>query len=151
MQKSQGAKSPLRSLKLRVQSAGSFWACVKETPADGLIIAGLPGSAEWAIGLLVGINMLFGGFSLIGMALARGRAELPHARSLPVAFGVSQVRLGCMVFAFLGVCHLFFLERNCAFRKVFPVLGTSLLLGRTPRCLVLEFGPDESTPDFALL
>jgi uncharacterized membrane protein HdeD (DUF308 family) len=36
----------------------------------GLIIAGLPGSAEWAIGLLVGINMLFGGFSLIGMALA---------------------------------------------------------------------------------
>jgi uncharacterized membrane protein HdeD (DUF308 family) len=36
----------------------------------GLIIAGLPGSAEWAIGLLVGINMLFGGASLIGMALA---------------------------------------------------------------------------------
>jgi uncharacterized membrane protein HdeD (DUF308 family) len=36
----------------------------------GLIIAGLPGSAEWAIELLVGINMLFGGFSLIGMALA---------------------------------------------------------------------------------
>jgi uncharacterized membrane protein HdeD (DUF308 family) len=36
----------------------------------GLIIAGLPGSAEWAIGLLVGINMLFGGTSLIGMALA---------------------------------------------------------------------------------
>src|SRR6202140_4579739 len=25
------------------------------------IIAGLPGSAEWALGLLVGINMLFGG------------------------------------------------------------------------------------------
>jgi len=36
----------------------------------GLIITGLPGSAEWAIGLLVGINMLFGGASLIGMALA---------------------------------------------------------------------------------
>ena len=35
-----------------------------------LIIAGLPGSAEWAIGLLVGINLLFGGASLIGMALA---------------------------------------------------------------------------------
>ena len=34
------------------------------------IIAGLPGSAEWAIGLLVGINMLFGGATLIGMALA---------------------------------------------------------------------------------
>lgn len=35
-----------------------------------MIIAGLPGSAEWAIGLLVGINLLFGGASLIGMALA---------------------------------------------------------------------------------
>ena len=34
------------------------------------IIAGLPGSAEWALGLLVGINMLFGGATLIGMALA---------------------------------------------------------------------------------
>jgi uncharacterized membrane protein HdeD (DUF308 family) len=36
----------------------------------GMIIAGLPGSAEWAVGLLVGINLLFGGASLIGMALA---------------------------------------------------------------------------------
>ncbi len=34
------------------------------------ILAGLPGSAEWAIGLLVGINLLFGGATLIGMALA---------------------------------------------------------------------------------
>jgi uncharacterized membrane protein HdeD (DUF308 family) len=38
------------------------------------IIAGLPGSAEWAIGLLVGINMLFGGATLIGMALAARNA-----------------------------------------------------------------------------
>ena len=35
-----------------------------------IIISGLPGSAEWAIGLLVGINLLFGGATLIGMALA---------------------------------------------------------------------------------
>src|SRR4051812_641441 len=35
-----------------------------------LVITGLPGSAEWAIGLLVGINLLFGGASLIGVALA---------------------------------------------------------------------------------
>ena len=35
-----------------------------------LIISGLPGSALWAIGLLVGINLVFGGASLIGMALA---------------------------------------------------------------------------------
>jgi uncharacterized membrane protein HdeD (DUF308 family) len=36
----------------------------------GVIIAGLPGSALWAIGLLVGINLMFGGATLIGMALA---------------------------------------------------------------------------------
>ena len=35
-----------------------------------VIITGLPGSALWAVGLLVGINLLFGGASLIGMALA---------------------------------------------------------------------------------
>lgn len=35
-----------------------------------LVIAGLPSSAEWAIGVLVGINLLFGGASLIGLALA---------------------------------------------------------------------------------
>jgi uncharacterized membrane protein HdeD (DUF308 family) len=39
----------------------------------GLIIADLPGSALWAVGLLVGINLLFGGASLIGMALAARR------------------------------------------------------------------------------
>ena len=36
----------------------------------GIIFAGLPGSATWALGLLVGINMLFGGTAMIGMALA---------------------------------------------------------------------------------
>jgi uncharacterized membrane protein HdeD (DUF308 family) len=40
------------------------------------IIAGLPGSADWAIGLLVGINLLFGGATLIGMALAARNAQL---------------------------------------------------------------------------
>jgi uncharacterized membrane protein HdeD (DUF308 family) len=35
-----------------------------------MIITGLPGSAEWAIGLLVGINLVLGGASLVGMALA---------------------------------------------------------------------------------
>jgi uncharacterized membrane protein HdeD (DUF308 family) len=38
-----------------------------------IIVAGLPGSAAWAIGIIVGVNMLLGGFSLIAMAL--------HARS----------------------------------------------------------------------
>jgi uncharacterized membrane protein HdeD (DUF308 family) len=36
----------------------------------GIIFAGLPGSALWALGLLVGINMVFGGTAMIGMALA---------------------------------------------------------------------------------
>ena len=40
----------------------------------GIILSGLPGSAAWAIGLLVGINMVFGGSALIAMAL--------HAREL---------------------------------------------------------------------
>jgi uncharacterized membrane protein HdeD (DUF308 family) len=36
----------------------------------GIIFAGLPESATWALGLLVGINMLFGGTAMVGMALA---------------------------------------------------------------------------------
>jgi uncharacterized membrane protein HdeD (DUF308 family) len=35
-----------------------------------LVITGLPSSADWALGILVGINLLFGGATLIGMALA---------------------------------------------------------------------------------
>lgn len=38
-----------------------------------LLFAGLPGTALWALGLIVGINLLFGGWALILMALhARG-------------------------------------------------------------------------------
>jgi uncharacterized membrane protein HdeD (DUF308 family) len=35
-----------------------------------IIFAGLPGAAAWALGLIVGINMLFGGAALIAIALA---------------------------------------------------------------------------------
>ena len=41
----------------------------------GVIIVGLPGSAAWAIGLLVGLNMIFGGTTLIGMSLAMRNAR----------------------------------------------------------------------------
>ena len=34
-----------------------------------LVFGGLPSTAAWAIGLLVGINMVFGGSALIAMAL----------------------------------------------------------------------------------
>ena len=42
-----------------------------------IIFAGLPGTAAWAIGLLVGINLVFGGSALIAMAL--------HARNIAPA------------------------------------------------------------------
>jgi uncharacterized membrane protein HdeD (DUF308 family) len=41
-----------------------------------VILAGLPGTAAWAIGILVGINMMFGGVALIMMAL-HARASAP--------------------------------------------------------------------------
>jgi len=44
-----------------------------------IIIAGLPGTAAWAIGLLVGINMVFGGSALIAMALHARRAAAGHS------------------------------------------------------------------------
>jgi uncharacterized membrane protein HdeD (DUF308 family) len=40
----------------------------------GMILLGLPATAAWAIGLLVGVNLVFGGAALIAMAL--------HARPL---------------------------------------------------------------------
>jgi uncharacterized membrane protein HdeD (DUF308 family) len=39
-----------------------------------IILAGLPGTAAWALGLLVGVNMLFGGSAMVAMAL-HGRGE----------------------------------------------------------------------------
>ena len=41
-----------------------------------VILAGLPGSFAWALGLIVGINMVFGGASMIGMSFA-ARSEMP--------------------------------------------------------------------------
>jgi uncharacterized membrane protein HdeD (DUF308 family) len=49
-----------------------------------LIFVGLPGTAAWAIGLLVGINMIFGGTSLIAMAL--------HARAIDPAVSAPASR-----------------------------------------------------------
>ena len=46
----------------------------------GIIIFGFPGTLVWAFGLLVGIDMIFGGASLIAMALEARKAashELP--------------------------------------------------------------------------
>jgi uncharacterized membrane protein HdeD (DUF308 family) len=46
----------------------------------GLIFAGFPGTAAWAIGLLIGVNLVFGGSALIAMALhARDAAPASNA------------------------------------------------------------------------
>jgi uncharacterized membrane protein HdeD (DUF308 family) len=48
----------------------------------GIVFIGLPGTAAWIIGLLVGINMVFGGVALIAMALhARTTSPLSTSRS----------------------------------------------------------------------
>jgi len=40
----------------------------------GIVIFGFPGTLVWAFGLLVGIDMIFGGASLIAVALAARKA-----------------------------------------------------------------------------
>ena len=42
----------------------------------GVVIAGLPGTLIWALGLLLGIDLLFGGASLIVMALTARKEAL---------------------------------------------------------------------------
>jgi uncharacterized membrane protein HdeD (DUF308 family) len=41
----------------------------------GIIFVGWPGSGAWAIGIIVGVDMLFGGSSLIALALAGRSAK----------------------------------------------------------------------------
>jgi uncharacterized membrane protein HdeD (DUF308 family) len=49
-----------------------------------IIGAGLPATAAWALGLLVGINMLFGGSAMIAMALHARNAD-PTTTATPKA------------------------------------------------------------------
>ena len=49
-----------------------------------IIWGGLPGTAAWALGLLVGINMLFGGSAMIAMALHARHAD-PATTTAPKA------------------------------------------------------------------
>ena len=70
----EGAATIMYALEHRRELSGRWsWLLVAglmDILISFIIIAGLPGSAEWALGLLVGINLLFGGATLIGMALA---------------------------------------------------------------------------------
>jgi uncharacterized membrane protein HdeD (DUF308 family) len=73
----EGIASILYALEHRRELSGR-WALMLGSGGIDLILSiilflGLPGSAAWAIGLLVGINMVFGGSAVMAMALhARG-------------------------------------------------------------------------------
>jgi uncharacterized membrane protein HdeD (DUF308 family) len=73
----EGVASIMYALDHRRELSGRWGLLVAAGILDlviaAMIITGLPGSAEWAIGLLVGINLVFGGTALIGMALAAHR------------------------------------------------------------------------------
>src|SRR5262249_3971459 len=48
-----------------------------------IIIAGLPGTAAWTLGLLVGINLLMAGLALVMTAIACRGVTAPAAPSVP--------------------------------------------------------------------
>jgi uncharacterized membrane protein HdeD (DUF308 family) len=69
----EGVVSIMYSLAHRRESSSRWELMLVSGVVDlilaGLILAGLPGTAAWAIGLIVGINLLFGGVALVAMAL----------------------------------------------------------------------------------
>jgi uncharacterized membrane protein HdeD (DUF308 family) len=74
----EGVASILFALEHKRELSGRWGAMLVSGVVDlllaGIIFAGLPGTAAWAIGLLIGINLVFGGSALIAMAL--------HARNI---------------------------------------------------------------------
>jgi|SRR5579863_9233550 len=70
----EGVASIMYAIEHRNQLSGRWaWMLISgviDLILAAIIFAGLPGTAAWALGLLVGINMVFGGSALIGMALA---------------------------------------------------------------------------------
>jgi uncharacterized membrane protein HdeD (DUF308 family) len=70
----EGVASIMYAIEHRNQLSGRWaWMLISgviDLILAAIIFAGLPGTAAWALGLLVGINMVFGGAALIGMALA---------------------------------------------------------------------------------
>ena len=73
----EGVVSIMYALQHRAELSGGWpWMLVSgivDLVLAAMILMGLPGTAAWAIGLLVGINMLFGGVAMVAMAIqARG-------------------------------------------------------------------------------
>jgi uncharacterized membrane protein HdeD (DUF308 family) len=78
----EGVASIMYALEHRRELSGRWeWMLVSgiiDLVLAGIIFAGLPGAAAWALGLLVGVNMVFGGVALVAIALhARSAARAP--------------------------------------------------------------------------
>lgn len=77
----EGVASIMYALAHRRQSSSRWELMLVSGIVDlilaGLILAGLPGTAAWAIGLIVGINLLFGGVALIAMAVQARSTSSP--------------------------------------------------------------------------
>jgi len=75
----EGVVSILYALEHRRELSGRWGLMLFSGVVDlflaGMIFAGLPGTAAWAIGLLIGINLVFGGSALIAMALHARKAD----------------------------------------------------------------------------
>jgi uncharacterized membrane protein HdeD (DUF308 family) len=69
----EGVASIMYALDHRQQLSGRWgwmlFSGVIDLVLAAMILMGLPGTAAWALGLLVGINMIFGGSALIAMGL----------------------------------------------------------------------------------
>ncbi len=77
----EGAVSIMYALDHRRQFSGR-WGWMLASGVIDLVLAmfilvGFPGTATWAIGLLVGINMLMGGIALVAMALHARASDSP--------------------------------------------------------------------------
>jgi uncharacterized membrane protein HdeD (DUF308 family) len=80
----EGLVSILYALEHKRELSGRWGAMLFSGLVDlllaGIIFSGLPGTAAWAIGLLVGVNLVFGGSALIAMAL-HARKTAPAGNS----------------------------------------------------------------------
>jgi uncharacterized membrane protein HdeD (DUF308 family) len=69
------------SIEHRREMAGRWGWFLASGIADliiaGIVFAGLPGTAAWALGLLIGIDLAFGGTALIMVALTAHRHVPP--------------------------------------------------------------------------
>ncbi len=72
----QGVLELVMAFRMRPRT-GWVWMLISGLIAaivGGLIFAGLPATATWAIGLMVGINLIMTGFAYLAVALAVGKA-----------------------------------------------------------------------------